>query len=80
MTAKQELTIRLSTENLKFLKRFAREHGLTATEVLGRYLTRLREASIEQPAHPRVESISGLVPSDLEARTSHMKHLAKKHG
>jgi hypothetical protein len=37
-----ELTVRLPKENLEFAKRYAREHGLTVTELIGRYLKALQ--------------------------------------
>lgn len=73
-----KLTIRLPKEDLEFAKQYAQEHQVTVTELIDRYLRRLRNtpgASI----HPEVEKISGLVPSDIDARAQYREHLASKH-
>jgi hypothetical protein len=80
MATRGKLTVRLPEENLGFLKRYAAEHGLTVTEVIDRYLTRLREGAGDHAIHPEVERISGLVPADVEARALYHEHLLSKHG
>jgi len=76
----RKLTVRLAEKNLDFLKSYAAEHGLTVTEMLNRYLTRLREGSTSRRIHPDVEAISGLVPADVDADALHREHLLEKHG
>ena len=79
MGDRTKLTVRLPRENLEFVKRYAAEHQVTVTDVLNRYLTRLREGSEGRSIHPAVERISGLVPSDVDARALYHDHLLGKH-
>lgn len=75
----RKLTVRLDEENLDFIKRYAAEHGLTVTEMLDRYLSRLREGAVASPIHPDIEAVSGLVPADVDAKALHREHLLDKH-
>jgi len=79
MGERRKLTVRLPQENLEFVKRYAAEHQLTVTDVLDRYLTRLREGAEGRLIHPEVERISGLVPSEVDARALYHEHLLRKH-
>lgn len=78
-TTKRKLTVRLAEDNLDFVKRYAAEHGLTVTDVLDGYLTRLREGGEDRPLHPGVKAISGLIPADVDARALYHEHLLEKH-
>lgn len=83
MPVRRKLTVRLPEENVDFVKRYAAEHGTTVTDVLDRYLSRLRESDVvgqpEARIDPKVEQISGLVPSDVDARGLYHEHLLEKH-
>jgi len=79
MTSRSKLTVRLPDENLDFLKRYSAEHGLTQTDVLDRFLTRLRQVSETRTIHPEVAKISGLIPADVDARVLYYEHLMEKH-
>lgn len=79
MTTKSKLTVRLPDENLEFVKRYAKAHGITVTEVLDRYLTRLRTAGTEGRHHPKVERLAGLLPADVDSRALYHEHLRDKH-
>lgn len=79
MEERTKLTVRLPRENLEFVKRYAAEHHSTVTDVLNRYLTRLREGAEGRRIHPDVARISGLVPSDVDARALYQEHLLGKH-
>jgi len=79
MSNRVKLTVRLPEENLDHLKRYAAEHGLTVTDVVDRFLTRLRESGSGREVHPEVERLSGLVPSDVDARALFHEHLLEKH-
>ncbi len=74
----QKLTVRLPAGDVAFLKGYARQHGITVTEALHRYLYRLRETE-RADIHPEVSRFSGLVPSDMEAREAHAEHLEEKY-
>lgn len=79
MGARAKLTVRLPREDLDFVKRYAKEHGVTVTDILNRYLTRLREGATHREIHPDIEKISGLVPSDVDAQRHYHEHLLGKH-
>lgn len=79
MGAQAKLTVRLPREDLEFVKRYAKEQGLTVTEILKRYLTRLREGVESREIHPEVEKISGLVPPEVDAGALYHEHLLGKH-
>ena len=72
-----KLTIRLPKGDLEYAKQYAREHRITVTELIDRYLKALqgRGGSI----HPEIEKISGLVPSDLEGLEDYRAHQVEKH-
>ena len=74
----QKLTVRLPAGDIAFLKGYAKQHGITVTETLHRYLSRLRETE-RADIHPEVSRFSGLVPPDVEAREAHAAHLKEKH-
>lgn len=82
MATRAKLTVRLPTENLEFVKRYAAEHGVTVTDILNRFLTRLREGEVQNDIHPSVERLRGLIPTDLDtsdARALYHEHLLDKH-
>lgn len=58
-----KLTIRLPRRQVEFAKRFARNNGITVTEVISRYLHRLQAESLED-LHPDVQWLAGLIPED----------------
>ena len=79
MLGRSKLTVRLPDESIEFVKRYAAQHGITVTEVLGRYLTRLRESTRIGDIHPNVKQVSGLVPSELNAEALYHDHVVEKH-
>jgi len=73
-----KLTIRLPRKDVEFAKGYAKTHGITVTEVIDRLLRRLQ--AVQRTAlHPEVEAISGLVPSDVDARSEYHEHLLRRH-
>ena len=65
-----ELTVHLPKDDLEFVERYAREHGITVSELIDRYLRRLKtEPRTASAIHPEVARISGLVPADVDARS-----------
>ena len=79
MSTRTKLTVRLPQENVQFVKQYAVEHGLTVTDVLDRFLTRLRESRLPRQLHPDVEKLSGLVPADVDAEVLYHQHVIEKH-
>ena len=72
------LTVNLPAEEVEFLKTYARQRGLTAAEVVARYVQRLKTAAA--PAiHPEVEAITGLIPLETDAEAEYRQHLLDKH-
>jgi Family of unknown function (DUF6364) len=72
------LTVNLPSEEIEFLQNYAQQHGLTAAEVVARYLHRLKSGA--QPAiHPEVAALTGLVPPDTDAEGGYHRHLLDKH-
>lgn len=73
-----KLTIRLPRQDVEFAKAYAKAHRLTVTEVIDRYLRRMRTLESPSPS-PALEAITGLVPSDVAAEEDYQRHLQKKH-
>lgn len=72
-----KLTLRLPREDVEYAKAYAQAHGLTVTEVIDRYLRRMRAADERSPS-PELEAITGLVPGDVEEE--YRRHLHQMHG
>ena len=77
-TETTKLTIRLPAHDVAFAKRYAKAHGVTVTEVIDRYLRRMRELESYSPS-PALEAITGLVPTDIDAREEYRAHQLSKH-
>jgi hypothetical protein len=73
-----KLTIRLPRRDVEFVKNYASAHGLTVTEVIDRHLRRMRELEQYSPS-PALDAITGLIPSDVDAREEYRRHLKQKH-
>ncbi|MFV8833335.1 DUF6364 family protein [Aquisalimonas sp. APHAB1-3] len=73
-----KLTVRLPRRDVEFAKTYAKAHGLTVTEVIDRYLRRMRALEESAPS-PELEFITGLVPPDVDAEAAHRDHLDRKH-
>nr|WP_301289563.1 DUF6364 family protein [Natronocella acetinitrilica] len=77
-TETTKLTIRLPRQDVEFAKTYAKAHGLTVTEVIDRYLRRMRALETHQPS-PDLDFITGLIPADLDAEDEYRRHLTNKH-
>lgn len=73
-----KLTVRLPADEVAFVKRYARQHGVTVTEVLHRYLDRLRNAG-EHEIHPDVAGLAGILPGDMDVRDEYLRAMQDKH-
>ncbi|MDX1605557.1 MAG: DUF6364 family protein [Candidatus Competibacterales bacterium] len=73
------LTIRLPRQDVEFARDYAKAHGLSVTEVIDRYLRRLRTLERHRPS-PELEAFTGLVPSEVDAEAFYRRHLLDKHG
>jgi Family of unknown function (DUF6364) len=75
---RQKLTVRLPKDELDFLKGYAAAHDVTATEVIDRYLRRLKDQTLGE-IHPDVQRFTGLVPAAVDAEGEWRDHQAEKH-
>lgn len=78
-TPTTKLTIRLPKADVEYAKAYAKEHGITVTEVIDRYLQRMRALEQQTPG-PEVEAISGLIPAEVNVEEEYHQHLMEKHG
>ena len=74
-----KLTIRLPVEDVDFVKRYAKAHGLGVTEVIDRDLRRMR--LLDNEALPAtLDEITGLLPADMDAEAEMRERRAIKRG
>ena len=74
-----KLTIRLPVEDIVFVKRYAKANGLSVTEVIDRYLRRMRLLDSEAPP-AALDEITGLLPPDIDVSTEIDERRLSKHG
>ena len=72
-----KLTIRLPKQDVAFAKAYAKAHGISVTEMIDRYLRRMRALKQYSPS-PELEAITGLLPPDLDAEAAYRDHLIDK--
>ncbi|MBA2410218.1 MAG: hypothetical protein H0V62_10800 [Gammaproteobacteria bacterium] len=73
-----KLTVRLPASEIRFIKDFAKRHGITVTEVIRRYFTRLQAPQLSA-IHPEIAKLTGNIPSKIDAIAEHQGHLYDKH-
>ena len=73
-----ELTLKLPAEEIEFLQSYAQEHGMTAAELVGVYVKRLKDRG-DKTLHPDIVSLTGLVPPDIDAVAEYRQYLSNKH-
>ncbi|MES1945669.1 hypothetical protein PC39_16181 [Salinisphaera sp. PC39] len=72
------LTVCLSEEDAAFLKSYAARHSLGVSQVINRYVRRLREAQKETPRET-LATVTGLVPEDIDAESVALEGQVQKH-
>ena len=77
-TDTSKLTIRLPKDDLQFAKTYAKDHGITVTELIDRYLRRMQRGQNGLRSQ-EVSKITGLIPKDIDPVDEYRKHLLKKH-
>lgn len=73
-----KLTIRLPKQDIAFAKAYAKAHGLSVTEIIDRYLRRMKALEQRTPS-AALETITGLVPSDVDAEGEYRCHVLERH-
>lgn len=73
-----KLTVRLPTKDLKFAKEYAKNHGLSLTELIDRYFENLQKSTHGQ-LHPEIQKITGLMPQSADIRGEYLKYIQGKH-
>lgn len=74
-----KLTIRLPSEHIAFAKRYAKANGMTVTEVIDRYLRRMR--TLDDPTlAPELSEISGLIPTQINTDSVLEQQRLDKYG
>lgn len=73
-----KLTIRLPREDVEYAKAYAKAHGLSVTEVIDRYLRRMRALDQYLPS-PEVAAMTGLLPADADVVAEYRDYLREKH-
>jgi len=71
------LTIRVPIQEARFAKQFGKDHGITVSEIIQRYLHQMRELQQYGPS-ASLAAIIGLVPADVDAEKEAMEHRIKK--
>ena len=74
-----KLTIRLPVEDVEFVKRYAKAHDLSVTEVINRYLRRMRLLD-KEVLPPALDEITGLLPADMDIAVEVRDHRAIRRG
>ncbi len=77
-THTSKLTIRLPTKDIEFAKRYAKEHGLTVTEVIDRYLRQM-QALEATPVSQCLDAITGILPEEVNVQDEQLERLLDKH-
>jgi hypothetical protein len=72
------ITVTLADEDLAFLRRFSKEQGTSAEEMLARQARSLRR-QLERPLPPATTAASGIISGDVEASNAYSDHLDRKY-
>ncbi len=73
-----KLTIRLAPSELEFAKGYAKEHGISLTALIHRFLDRLQSVT-RSDVPPEVADIAGIAPSRANAREEYVSRMVEKH-
>ena len=74
----RKLTIRLPEEEIEFAKEYALRNGISVTEMIDRYLKNLRKQTRAE-LHPDIQRFSGIISSNIDAKTAYHDALEEKH-
>lgn len=73
-----KLTVRLPTKDIGFAKEYAKDHGISLTELIDRYFQNLQKATQNQ-LHPEIQKITGLIPQYIDVRDEYLEYMKGKH-
>lgn len=73
-----KLTIRLPQRDVEYAKAYAKAHGINVTELIDRYMRRIR-ALEERPVAAELEALTGLVPADVDVAAEYSQHSVSRH-
>jgi hypothetical protein len=73
-----ELTIQLPKTEAQLLKDYAQQDHLTISEFVDRLIQQFQRTK-EYSLHPEIEAISGILPSDLDAKQEYYDYLEEKY-
>jgi hypothetical protein len=74
-----QLTLQLPESEVAFLEAFAKRHKVPVAELVTNFIKQLRIAEEEYSHHPDIQKFAGIVPRDVDAKTSYYDYLEKKH-
>lgn len=74
----KEINVRLPSSEVDFAEAYAEKHQLSVDEVIDRSLKLLQRAE-QGDIHPDILTISGIVPSEINAEAEYRDHLLRKH-
>ena len=73
-----KMTIRLPDSDLAFAKLYAKEQGLSLTDLILRYLVRL-SLSTKSDMPAEVRAVAGVIPARVDAKKEYRDHLLGKN-
>lgn len=73
-----KLTIRLPKEEVGFARQYAKNHGMSLTELIARYFRSIQR-SFQGELNSEVQKIAGLIPEDIDARKEYLEYIEAKH-
>lgn len=72
------ITVTLPDEDLAFLRRFSKEQGTSAEEILAQQAHSLRR-QLEKKLPPETLAASGIIAKHIDASNDQTDHLERKH-
>jgi hypothetical protein len=76
--ATTSITLELPAERVRLVEDYARRHGTSFAELVGKYLKMIEQMEDYQPS-PRLREITGLIPSDADAARLFHDQLKEKY-
>lgn len=75
-----KLTLNLNKDIIEEAKIYANSHGVSLSKLIENYLHSLnRKSKNENLVTPLVESLTGIIPSDINERIEYREYIDKKY-